>query len=82
MNQQVDCMIDMMMLVTHMSEPALLESRKPRAGGPGCTRAAARPTHRTAENQNYRRTELELEPTRMKVLALLLVLEGSRTRPC
>ena len=41
MNQLVDCKID-------MSELALLENHTQMAGGPGCTRAVAQLTHKTA----------------------------------
>lgn len=85
MNQLVDCKIDMMMWVTRMSETALLEPHRLMAAGPGCMTAGAQPTHKRAENQNYKTRELGrswgLLRARMRVTALLLELEGSHTGP-
>ena len=76
MNQLVDCKIDMMMWVTRMSETALLEPHRLMAAGPGCMTAGAQPTHKRAENQNYKTKELGrswgLLRARMRVTALLM----------
>ena len=75
MNQLVDCKIDMTMMVTRMSETALLEPHRLMAVGPGCMRAGAQPTHKTAVDQSHTTRELGhswgLLRTRMRVTALL-----------
>ena len=75
-NQLVDCKTGRMMLVTHMSETALLENHRLMAGVPGYMRAVAPLTHKTVVTQNYMRRELgcSWEPlrTHMRVMALLI----------
>ena len=85
MNQLVDCKIDKMMenhmteedlLESHMTETALPENHILMAVGPDYMRAVALLTHKMVVNQNYMTRELgcslELERTRMRVMALLI----------